>query len=147
MIGKMMMATGAILAVAIFLSIGGVFSSGIPLPVGVAGYIYQPDGEILETPVNVYATNLNTSETTVRQTQDGKFAIPVSARTGDKIKVWAEYNNLKASRILTADIHKTTNWCNLTLGVVENPPTPPYFLFIAPLALIGGGYVLEKRKH
>ncbi len=146
MLGKTLMVSGLVLMVAMVLYLGGVFSTGIPTPIGIAGFVYQPDGTVLTDTVTVYVENLNTSEVTSRQTQDGKFAIPISARTGDKIKVWTEYNGVEASRIITANLQIVTHWANLTIGKTESQLSP-YWLFIVPLGMIGGGYYIDKRKY
>ena len=145
MLGNTLVISGLGLMVILALYFGGVFSMGIPLPVGIAGYVYQPDGTVLTDTVTVYAENLNTSEVTSRQTQDGKFAIPLSARTGDRIQVWTEYNGVKASKLITANLHITTNWANLTIGETESQLSS-YWLFLVPLGMIGVGYTIDKRN-
>ena len=147
-IGKALIVAGVILLPITTFYIGYTITpTGIPTPIGVAGFVFLPNGTILMEKVTVYAENLNTKEIVSRETQNGKFAIPISARDNDRIKVWTEYRELKASKIIVVDMHKTTHWANLTLGKEEHEPMPPYWLLLIPLGMIGVGYAIERRKR
>jgi len=145
-IGKILMIAGAILLIPTMMYIQ-ILPTSPQLPIGIAGYVRFANGTVISEETIVWAENLNTQEKVWRTTQDGKFAIPISARTGDKIKVWTEFHGMQASRIITANMSLTTHWANLTINHVEQEPLPPYWLLAIPLGMIGGGAILEKRKR
>ncbi|RLF12862.1 MAG: hypothetical protein DRJ69_00350 [Thermoprotei archaeon] len=145
-IGKILMIAGAILLIPTMMYIQ-ILPTSPQLPIGIAGYVRFANGTVIPEETIVWAENLNTHEKVWRATQDGKFAIPISARTGDKIKVWTEFHGMQASRIITANMSLVTHWVNLTLGYVEQEPLPPYWLLLIPLGMIGVGYAIERRKH
>ena len=145
-IGKILMIAGAILLIPTMMYIQ-ILPTSPQLPIGIAGYVRFANGTIISEETIVWAENLNTHEKVWRATQDGKFAIPISARTGDKIKVWTEFHGMQASRIITANMSLVTHWVNLTLGYVEQEPLPPYWLLLIPLGMIGVGYAIERRKR
>ena len=146
-IGKILMIVGAILLPVTAIYIGAGQTMGVPTPIGIAGYIRYANGTIIPEETVVWAENLNTQERVWRKTQDGRFAIPISARTGDKIKVWTQYKGMQASKIIEVDLHKVTHWANLSLGYVEKEPISPYWLLLIPLGMIGGGYAIDKRRN
>jgi len=146
-VGKILMVLGVVLLPVTAFYIGYTMTAGIPTPIGIAGYVRYANGTIIPEETIVWAENLNTQEKVWRQTQDGKFAIPISARTGDKIKVWTEFHGMQASRIITANMSLTTHWVNLTIGHVEQEPLPPYWLLAIPLGMIGGGAILERKNR
>jgi len=145
-IGKILMIAGAILLIPTMMYIQ-ILPTSPQLPIGIAGYVRFANGTVISEETIVWAENLNTQEKVWRTTQDGKFAIPISARTGDKIKVWTEFHGMQASRIITANMSLVTHWVNLTLGYVEQEPLPPYWLLLIPLGMIGVGYAIERRKR
>ena len=146
-IGKILMILGIVLLPVTTFYIGYTMTAGIPTPIGIAGYVRFANGTIIPEETIVWAENLNTHEKVWRKTQDGKFAIPISARTGDKIKVWTQYKGMEASKIITANMSLVTHWANLTLGHTESEPMPPYWLLAIPFGLIGAGYVIDKRRN
>ena len=147
-VGKILMVAGVILLPIVAFYIGyTIVPLGIPTPIGLSGFVRFANGTIIPEETVVWAENLNTHEKVWRATQDGKFAIPISARTGDKIKVWTEFHGMQASRIITANMSLTTHWVNLTLGHVEREPLPPYWLLAIPLGMIGGGAILERKNR
>ena len=147
-VGKMLMILGVVLLPVTTFYIGyTIVPLGIPTPIGLAGFVRFANGTIIPEETVVWAENLNTHEKVWRATQDGKFAIPISARTGDKIKVWTEFHGMQASRIITANMSLVTHWANLTLGHTESEPLPPYWLLVIPLGLIGSGYAIERKRR
>ena len=147
-IGKMLVILGAILLIptSIYV-IEPIIPMSPQIPIGLAGYLRYANGTIVSEPVVVWAKNLNTGEQVWRQTQDGKFAIPISARDGDEIKVWTEYHGMQASRIITVNMSLVTHWVNLTLGYTQPESLPPYWLLLIPLGMIGTGAVLERQNR
>jgi len=145
-IGKILMIAGAILLIPTMMYIQ-ILPTSPQLPIGIAGYVRFANGTVIPEETIVWAENLNTHEKVWRATQDGKFAIPISARTGDKIKVWTEFHGMQASRIITANMSLVTHWVNLTINHVEQEPLPPYWLLLIPLGMIGVGYAIERRKR
>lgn len=130
----------------------GQYETGAPaFPVGIAGTVrFQnktliPDGSI------VRAENLNLGVNDTFATQNGRYAIGLSAYDGDLIKIQCHYNNLHASKTIIVDTNKKTHWANLTLGTEDQ-----YFrggispLFIPAIIFIIAGVLVEtyerKRK-
>jgi len=147
-VGKALMVAGVILLPITAFYIGyTIVPLGVPTPIGIAGYVRFANGTVIPEETIVWAENLNTQEKVWRETQNGKFAIPISARDGDRIRVWTQYKGMKASRIITANMSLTTHWANLTLGYTQSEPLPPYWLLLIPLSMIGGGYVIKRYEH
>jgi len=146
-VGKMLIVLGVVLLPVTTFYIGYTMTTGVPTPIGIAGYVRFANGTIIPEETVVWAENLNTHEKVWRKTQDGKFAIPMSARDGDKIKVWTQYKGMEASKIITVNMSLVTHWANLTLNHVEQEPLPPYWLLVIPLGMIGSGYAIERKRR
>lgn len=145
-IGRMLMVSGTVLLVMMALYLGYTSVAGIPTPIGIAGTVRFQNGTVIPSETIVWAENTNTGEKVWRETQNGRFAIPISARDGDKIWVWTTYGKLEASVVITANMSLTTHWANLTLGKTQTAISP-YWLLLIPIGMVVGGYAIEKRNR
>lgn len=157
--GKIIIIIGLLTIIPIGLHLGmqsgafGTLSTAPPTPVGIGGYVYDTDNTYVEDGTPVYAKNLETEEVVTRFTQNnGIYAIPISARTGDRIKVTAIHQNpnldLKAEKTIVADQSKPTQWCNLTMGV-EHKEDLDLWMGLIPIGLVCSGLMVEyvnKKK-
>jgi len=157
-IGRILLVVGIISLIPISLhlfyqaDIITVASTAPPVPAGIGGWVKDIYGEYVDDDVVVTAENLQTGETATRYTQNGYYAIPISARTGDRVKVVAMQNIdetfYKAEKTITVDLSKPTQWCNLTLGSIEDKQVDAWLLLI-PFSLCSMGLVLsyvDKKK-
>lgn len=131
---------------------GGIsmMNTSPPVPAGIGGWVKDIDSLYVPDGTPVYAKNLATDEIAYRSTQNGYYAIPISARTGDNVRVTAYMGTDKAEKIITVDLGKSTQWCNLTFGV-DKGVVLNLWLFIIPIGLVSGGltvdYVGKKEKY
>ena len=115
------------------------------MPIGIGGtatynQTFLPDGII------VSARNIRTGIVVNRSIENGLFAIPISAKTGDKIEVTTTYYNITATKIIKANLRQHTHWCNLTVGEDdEKVETIDWWLTIIPTGLIAVGVVYGKK--
>ena len=121
-----------------------MFPLSPPTPCGIGGWVKYSNGTFAPDATTVTAKNLYTDEIVTRNVQNGYFAIPMPARDGDNIQVTAILDGFKAQKIITVDLDRPTQWCNLTFGQVETK-TLSWWLLIIPLSLVGMGYYIDKR--
>lgn len=90
-------------------------------PIGVAGYLYDEDGNIVpNTEVNVTNINTNVTETTTSD-GDGLYTVSIEADDGDILQGNFTYDNKTGYANRQADLNLTTNWLNISIGS-DKPP-------------------------
>ena len=129
---------------------GGIsmMSTSPPVPAGIGGWVKDVNDSYVSDATPVYAKNLATDEIVYRSTQNGYYAIPISARTGDRVEVTSYLGTDKAEEIITVDLGKPTQWCNLTFGI-DTATALDLWLFIIPIGLVSSGLTVEyvgKKK-
>jgi len=147
MLGKLLIIVGVVtlIPVAIIIAHQTATPMGIPTPAGIGGTVKFQNGTVVPDGTPVTAKNLNTGETVTRTTENGYYAIGISARDGDIVEVMCIYNGMVAKNYTTIDLHKTTNWCNLTLGKIKEKKVD-WWLLVIPFSLIGAGLYVEKKR-
>lgn len=126
----------------------GTYSTAPPTPAGVGGWVKDAGGSLVPDGIEVYAKNLATGDIDYRTTQNGFYAIPVSARTGDLIEVTAVMSGEQVKRTIEVDLGNPTQWCNLTFGESEDIHLDLWLLII-PFGCIGSGVIVDyagKKK-
>lgn len=90
--------------------------SSIPPPVGIGGWVKDANGSYAPDGTPVYAKNLATGKIVYRSTGNGYYAIPISAQSGDNIKVTSYLGTGKTEKNIVVNLEKTTQWCNLSIN-------------------------------
>jgi len=90
-------------------------------PIGVAGFIYDEDGNpIPNHQVNI--TNVNKSITkTVTTNLNGLYAVSIEADNGDIIQGNFSYNGKLGLSQINANLNLVTNWLNISLVSKQIP--------------------------
>ena len=99
----------------ILLILSSLSITAVPSPAGIGGWVKDANGSYVVDGTPVYAKNLATDEIAYRNTENGYYAIGISAQTGDNIRVTVYIGADKAEKIITIDLGKPTQWCNLSI--------------------------------
>lgn len=94
-------------------------------PAGIGGTAQYQNGNPLPNGITVTVINLNTNDTNTGMTQNGYFAVGISAKNNDIIQSSLYYREDWAKNQTVVDLSHVTTWCNLTLGKTINVPPPP----------------------
>jgi len=120
-----------------------LLSYGPEAPAGVGGRVVFSNGSTVPDGVVVTAENLNTHDIETGVTENGWYAIGISAHDGDKIEISCSYNRLTGINYTTVDFGRATQWCNITLGQ-ENKTKVDWWLLLIPTTVTIAGVVERK---
>lgn len=110
-----------ITCILLFTQLLAVTKSNAAQPIGIAGFIYDNNGNpIPNHQVNI--TNINKSITkTINTNLNGMFAVSINADDGDIIEGNFSYNGKKGIKQITADLSLITHWLNISLSTQQPP--------------------------
>jgi len=118
----------ALLILMLLLSFIPTYSKAERTPTGVAGYVFDDNGNPIPF-IQVNVTNINTSETKqVTTNEDGLYAVSILAQDGDIIQANTTYNGKLGVAQTVVDTTKLTQWLNITFGGLIPPVCNFYFV-------------------
>lgn len=99
-------------------------------PVGVAGYVFDNNGNPIPF-ITVNITNINTSETkTVMTNSNGLYAVSILAEDGNILQANTTYNGTLGISQTIVNMSKLTQWLNISFGEhYQNIPPVCNFYF------------------
>jgi len=112
----------ALITILLLAGISNISISQERIPVGVAGYVFDKDGNVV-TGINVKIKNINTTEEkNVTTNSYGLYAVSIIAMDNDIIQGEVTYNNSTYYASIYVNTSKITQWLNISLVAGGNIP-------------------------